>query len=305
MSLSSMRGTTSPRPNHSGISDCNAPIVASRAPVLRKSVRSSEAHAAALHSLRYARQMPIAQNAPASREVLAELAPSGVMHAGINLGNPVIVQRDATGTLRGIGPALAREIARRAGVPIEFVPYDTAGKLADAVRQDAWDVAFLAVDADRAIDIEFTNAYVHIEGTYMVHVDSPWRSIEDVDRAGVRIAVGLKTAYDLFLTRHIRHAELVRAASSRAAIELFLNEGLEAVAGVRQPLEAAAASTPGLRVIDGSFMIIRQAAGVPKGRFGAQRYVADFIEDVKASGLAAQWLRDSGVDGATIAPAGG
>ncbi len=226
------------------------------------------------------------------------------MRAGINLGNPVIAQRDATGTLRGIGPALAREIARRAGVPIEFVPYDTAGKLADAVRQDAWDVAFLAVDADRAIDIEFTNAYVHIEGTYMVHVDSPLHSIEDVDRAGVRIAVGLKTAYDLFLTRHIRHAQLVRAASSRAAIELFLNEGLEAVAGVRQPLVAAAASTPGLRVIDGSFMIIRQAAGVPKGRFGAQRYLADFIEDVKASGLAAQLLRDSGVDGATIAPAG-
>ncbi len=186
---------------------------------------------------------------------------------------------------------------------IEFVTYETAGKLADAVKNDAWELGFLAIDAERALDIEFTTAYVHIEGTYMVRADSPLRTVDDVDRPGVRIAVGAKTAYDLFLTRQVQHAELVRAPSSRAAIDLFMSEGLDAVGGVKQPLVAAAAATSGLRVMDGNFMVIRQAAGVPKGRLGAHRFVTEFIEHAKASGLAARLLRDSGVDGAVIAPA--
>ena len=235
-------------------------------------------------------------------DVAAELAPGGVLRAGLNVGNPVIVQRDEEdGTLGGIGPALARELARSAGARVAFTTYETAGKLAHAVREHAWDVAFLAIDPERAVDIAFTPAYVHIEGTYLVPEDSPL-GLGDFDRSGLTIAVGLKTAYDLHLTRHLKHATLVREATSKEAIDTFLAGRVDAVAGVRQPLEATAARVPGLRVIDGHFMVIRQAAGVPKGRRAAHRYVSAFIEHAKGSGFAAQALRDSGVEGAAIAP---
>jgi polar amino acid transport system substrate-binding protein len=234
-------------------------------------------------------------------DVASELAPGGVLRAGLNLGNPVIVQRDDDGALGGIGPSLARELARHVGARVAFSTYETAGKLAEAVREHAWDVAFLAIDPERAVDIAFTGAYVHIEGTYLVAEDSPLE-LEDFDRGGVTIAVGLKTAYDLHLTRTLRHATLVREATSKEAIDAFLAGRVDAVAGVRQPLEATAARIPGLRVIDGHFMVIRQAAGVPKGRSGAHRYVSAFIEHAKRSGFAAQALRDSGVEGAAIAP---
>ena len=234
-------------------------------------------------------------------QVRAELAPNGVMRAGINLGNPVIVQRGGQGEFLGIGPALARELARRIGARIEFAPYETAGKLAGAV--DAWDVAFLAIDPERAADIAFTPAYVHIEGTYMVRADSPVASVDAMDQPGRRIAVGLKTAYDLFLTRHIRHAEIVRAPTSQDAIDVFVAQGLDAVGGVRQALAAAAQAHAGHRVLDGHFMVIRQAAGVRKDRTNAHAFVAAFIEETKASGFVARALQESGVQGATIAPA--
>jgi len=235
--------------------------------------------------------------------IVSELAPSGVLVAGINLGNPVIAQRDPDGgDPRGVGPDLARELARRAGVPIRFVTYETAGLLADAVKQGAWDVAFLAIDPERANDIEFSAAYVHIEGAYLVPADSPLRSIEDVDREDVRIAVGRKTAYDLYLTRNVKHAQLVRCDSSQAAIDQFVAQKLEAVAGVKQPLAAHAQENTGLRMLAGSFMLIRQASGVPKGRPAARRYLAAFIEEAKASGLVARALAKSGLDGVSIAP---
>jgi polar amino acid transport system substrate-binding protein len=139
-----------------------------------------------------------------------EFAPTGMLRAGINLGNPVIAQADPAGGPRGVGPALARGLAARLGLDVAFTTYDTAGKLADAVTQGAWDVAFLAIDPERARQIAFTDAYVNIEGTYMVRADSPLRRVEDVDREGVRVAVGLKTAYDLFLTRTLEHAQPVR-----------------------------------------------------------------------------------------------
>jgi polar amino acid transport system substrate-binding protein len=236
--------------------------------------------------------------------VRAELAPSGTLRTGINLGNPVIAQPGADGgDPRGVGPALAREVARRIGVPIRFTTYETAGKLADAVKTGAWDLAFLAIDPERAADIDFSGAYVHIEGTYMVRAGSPLRSIADVDQDGLRVAVGLKTAYDLFLSRHLQRAALVRSASSKAAIAQFMDEGLDAVAGVRQPLVAFAKASPGLRVMDESFMTIRQASGVPKGRAHARAYVASFVEEAKASGFVADALRKSGVE-ASVAPAG-
>jgi polar amino acid transport system substrate-binding protein len=231
-----------------------------------------------------------------------EFAPTGVLRAGINLGNPVIAQRDAAGgEPRGVGPELARALAKRLELPIAFTTYETAGKLADAVKEGAWDVGFLAIDPERAKDIDFTDAYVDIEGTYMVREDSALRRVDEVDRAGTKIAVGLKTAYDLYLTRAIKHAELVRSESSRAAIAQFLGEGIDVVAGVKQPLVAAAAKSPGLRVMDGNFMVIRQAAAVPRGRSGARDYFAAFIEEMKASGFVAKALKDSGVEASVAA----
>ena len=237
-----------------------------------------------------------------SRDPSKEFAPHGTLVAGINLGNPVIAQADpGGGDPRGVGPALARALAQRLNVPMRFVTYETAGKLAEAVKEGAWDVGFLAIDPERAVDIAFSDAYVHIEGTYMVRDDSPLASVADVDREGMRVAVGSKTAYDLFLTRHLERATLVRSASSKAAIAQFLAEKLDACAGVRQPLESAAAANPGLRVMRESFMVIRQAAAVPRGRPTAHAYLTGFIEDCKRSGFISQALRESGVE-ATVAP---
>jgi polar amino acid transport system substrate-binding protein len=237
-------------------------------------------------------------------EVRAAFAPTGVLRAGINLGNPVIAQRDpAGGDPRGVGAALARELAKRLGVEVRFTTYETAGKLADAVKEGAWDVAFLAIDPARATDIDFTDAYVHIEGTYLVAEASPLNAVADVDHKGVRIAVGLKTAYDLYLTREIKNAELVRSPSSVTAIEQFIAEKLDAVAGVRQPLDAVAKKTPGYRVFPESFMVIRQASGVPRGRRDAAKYLAAFIEEMKSSGFVARALKDSGQADVTVAPA--
>jgi polar amino acid transport system substrate-binding protein len=240
---------------------------------------------------------------PVSPALRAEFAPSGTLVAGVNFGNPVIAQKDAAGgDPRGVGPELARELARRLGVPIRYVTYDSSGKMADAVKQGAWDVAFLAVDAARAPDIEFSAPYVQIEGTYLVAKDSPLHSVADIDRDGIRVAVGDKTAYDLHLTRTLRHAKLVKAPTSIAAVELFRAQGLDAAAGVKNPLAAIAAKDPRVRVIEGNFMVIGQASGVPRGRARAARYLRDFIEEAKASGFVARKLEESGVSDAAVAP---
>jgi len=236
--------------------------------------------------------------------IAKSFAPAGMLRVGINFGNPVVVQKDASGTPRGVGPALASELASRLGIRLMYVAYETAGKMADAVKTNAWDVAFLARDPARATDIDFSAPYMLIEGTYMVPRDSALRTVAEVDREGVRIAVGHNTAYDLFLAREIKHATLVRAASSAAAIEQFRAEKLEVVAGVRQPLEAAAKANPDWRVMDGSFMSIGQAAGVPRGRAQAAAYLYRFIEEAKANGFVAKALAASG-QGATVAPAEG
>jgi len=232
-----------------------------------------------------------------------EFAPTGVLRAGVNLGNPVIAQKDpGGGAPRGVGPDLARSLAESLGVGIAYVTYDTAGKMADAVKDGAWDVAMLADDPLRANEIAFSKPYVLIEGTYMVRRDSPLTRIDEFDRPGVKIAVGNKSAYDLYLSRTLRHAELVRPATSIAAIDLFREQKLDAVAGVKNPLVAVAAKDPSLRVIEGNFMVIGQAAGVPRGREHAARYLRDFIEEKKRSGFVAAALSRSGVTDATVAP---
>ena len=242
--------------------------------------------------------------APAvSPAVRSDLAPTGTLRAAINYANPILAQGSpATGDLRGITVDLSRELARRIGVPVELVPYDAAGKMTDAVKTGAWDVAFLAVDPARAAEISFTAPYVEIEGTYLVPAGSPLRTIEEVDREGVRIAITAKSAYDLFLSRNLQHAQIVRASSPPESIALFTSDKLEALAGVRQALVTAVATIPGSRVLDGRFMVIPQAAGVPKGRDAGAQYLRAFIEDAKASGFVAEALKKSGVDGATIAP---
>ena len=169
--------------------------------------------------------------------VRSELAPSGKLRAAINFGNPVLAQKEpATGEPRGVSVDLARELGRRLDVPVELVTFDAAGKVFDALRANAWDVAFLAIDPARASEVAFTAPYVVIEGTYLVPADSPLRTIGDVGREGVRVAVGNKSAYDLYLTRTLKRAQIVRAPTSPATIEFFLRDKLEAAAGVKQPL---------------------------------------------------------------------
>jgi len=233
----------------------------------------------------------------------SELAPAGKLRAAINFGNPVLAQKDpATGEPRGVSVDLARELGRRLAVPVELVTFDAAGKVFEALKTGAWDVAFMAIDPTRASEISFTPPYVVIEATYLVPADSPLRTIEEVDRDGVRVAVGNKSAYDLYLTRTLKRAQLVRVPTSPAAIDVFLKDKLEAAAGVKQPLVQFAKTNPNVRVLDGRFMAIEQAMGTPRGREAGARYLRQFIEEMKASGFVAKGLERSGQGDATVAP---
>ena len=233
-----------------------------------------------------------------------ELAPTGKLRAAINFGNSVLAQRDGGGEPRGVSVELARELARRAGVPVELVPFEAAGKVFEALKAGAWDIAFLAIEPVRAAEIDFSPPYVLIEGTYMVPADSALKAIADVDRPGVRIAVGRASAYDLYLTRTLKNATIVRAQTGggRAMIDLFLADKLEAAAGVKQPLVAYAKTDPSVRVMDGRFMEIQQAMGTPKGRDAAARYLRGFVEEMKASGFVADALKRSNQPDAAVAP---
>ena len=240
-----------------------------------------------------------------SSSLLSDLAPTGKLRVGINYGNPILAQRDAgSGELRGIAVDLGRELGKRVGVPTELVGFESAGKMFDAVKAGAWDVAFLAVDPGRAGEISFTAPYIEIEGTYLVPAGSSVRDVADVDRKGVRVGVSAKSAYDLFLSRSLQHAELLRGPTNNAGFELILAGKVDVVAGIRQHLVANAQKLPGSRVLDGRFMAIQQALGTPKGRDVAAKYLHEFIEDVKASGLVAQAIERSGIPGVSVAPAG-
>jgi polar amino acid transport system substrate-binding protein len=242
----------------------------------------------------------------ASPDVLKDLAPTGKLRAAINFGNAVLAQRDANGEPKGISADLSRELARRLGVPLELVAFEAAGKVFEAVKSGAWDVAFVAIEPVRAAEIDFTAPYVIIEGTYMVAKGSTLKEIGDVDRPGVRVAVGLGSAYDLYLTRSLQQATVVRAATGggRAMIDLFVSEKLDAAAGVRQQLEAYAATHPEVRIMAGRFMDIRQAMGTPKGRAVGAAYLSAFVEDMKASGFVAEALARSNQPAMVAPPAG-
>ncbi len=239
---------------------------------------------------------------PLSEQVLRELAPAGRLRVAINYGNAVLAQRDErTAEPRGITADLSFELARRLAVPVEFITYDGAGKIVATAASNEWDVAFMAIDPLRAQQILFTPPYLIIEGAYLVRADAPFQRVDDLDREGVRIAVGKGAAYDLFLTRTLKHAALVRAPSTGEVLGLFVAEELDAAAGIRQPLQAAARENPEWRVIPECFMAIEQAMCTPAGREEGGKYLAAFIAEMKASGFVADALARHGQSDVTVA----
>jgi polar amino acid transport system substrate-binding protein len=235
---------------------------------------------------------------------VTELAPSGTLRAAINFGNPILATRDATtGQARGVSVDLSRELAKRLGVPLELVTVPSAGQAVEAIKSGKVDIAFVAIDPVRGADMLYSAPYVVIEGAYLVRNESPIRSNAEVDRPGIRIAVGAGSAYDLFLKREIKAATLVRAPTSPAVVDLFVSQNLEVAAGVKQQLEMDAKRVPGVRLLDGRFMVINQAIATPRGREAGVSYLRVFVEEMKASGFVAQALARHGVEGAAVAAA--
>ena len=246
-------------------------------------------------------QVALAQGAPP--EAVKELAPTGSLRAAINFGNGVLAHKGADGTPQGVSADLARALARRLGVDVLFVPFDAAGKAFAAAKENKVDVLFVAIEPVRAAEVDFTPPYVLIDGAYLVLKTSPLREPGDVDKAGIRIAVGENSAYDLFLTRRLKNATLVRTAGGCCKnIDLFRAEKLDAAAGVRQPLAAYAKQHDDVRVMEQPFQQIRQAMATPKGRPAAAAYLRGFIEEMKASGFVADALKRSNQPDAQVAP---
>ena len=238
-----------------------------------------------------------------SPAVRSELAPTGKLRVGLNHGNFLLVTPGSSGTdPRGVAADVARELGRRVGVSVEFVRFDSAGKLGDAVKTGVWDVAFLGAEPQRAADIAFTAAYLEIPSTYIVPAGSPIRSVAEVDREGVRIAVADQSAYGLFLTRSVKHARLVLTQGVDASFEVFVAQKLEALAGLKPRLLTDVQKLPGARVLDGQFTAVQQAIGTPKSREAAAKYLRAFVEEVKASGLVAEAISRNAVQGVSVAP---
>jgi polar amino acid transport system substrate-binding protein len=233
-------------------------------------------------------------------------APTGKLRAAINFGNGVLAQRGPNGEPRGISADLSTELGKRLGVPVEFVHREAAGKVFEALASGIVDVGFIAIEPARAAEVEFTAPYVLIEGTYMVRKDSPLKDVDDVDKPGIRIGVGLASVYDLYLTRTLKNATLIRntVGGAAAGIEPFIQQKLDAAAGVREPLDLYAKDHPDMRVMKGAFQQIRQAMGTPKGRVAGLRYLEAFIEEMKANGFVAASLKRSGQATAQVAPPG-
>ncbi|MBT9477707.1 MAG: ABC transporter substrate-binding protein [Polaromonas sp.] len=238
--------------------------------------------------------------------IASEIAPTGRLRVAINLGNPVLAGKNpATGALCGISVDLARELAMRLGVDAELLDFDGAGKSVEAVRAKQADLGFFAIDPVRGEGVSFTPPYVVIEGGYLVPTHSLIVKNEEVDQAAHRVVVGAGSAYDLYLTRQLKHAQIVRAPTSPSVVPTFLDHQLEVAAGVKQQLQADALQFPGVRLLPGSFMTIYQAMGIPAARSpAALGFVSDFIEEMKATGIVAQLLRRHHIEGAVVAPPG-
>src|SRR5450759_3050563 len=233
----------------------------------------------------------------------ADLAPSGKLRAAINFGNPILATRDKmTGEAYGVSVDLSRELAQRLGVPLELVTFTSAGRVVEGLKSNMWDVAYVAIDPARAVDMDYSAPYVTIEGAYLVPQGSPITRNEEVDREGVRVVVGAGSAYDLYLSRELKNARIVRAPTSPAVADMMVAHKIDVAAGVKQQLEADAKRIPGLRLLEGRFMVINQATATPKGRAAGARYLADFIEEIKASEFIANALTLHAIQGATVAP---
>ena len=232
----------------------------------------------------------------------SQLAPTGKLRVGINMSNFLLTKKDpATGEPGGIAVDLGRELGRRLGLSVEIIPHPSPGALADAAKAGAWDVGFLGAEPQRANEIDFTAAYVEIEATYLVPPGSPLKAIAEVDRKGVRIAVPEKAAYELYLTRNLKHAALVRIKGPDNAFKQFVADKLDALAGLRPRLVTDAENLPGSRILNGNFTAVQQAVGTPKGRDAGAKYLREFVEDVKATGLVAKLVEKHGVRGLTVA----
>ena len=238
-----------------------------------------------------------------TQAVRSEIAPSGKLRVGLNHGNFLLVTPgSAANDPRGVASDVARELGRRVGVPVEFIKFETAGKLGDGVKTGAWDVAFLGAEPQRAAEIAFTAAYLEIPSTYLVPAGSSIRSVAEVDREGVRIAVAEQSAYGLYLARTIKHAKLVTTQGLDSSFDVFVAQKLEALAGLKPRLLTDVQKLPGARILDGQFTAVQQAIGTPKSRETSARFLRAFVEDVKASGLVAEAISRNGAQGVSVAP---
>ena len=236
-------------------------------------------------------------------DLKAELAPTGVLRAAVNLSNFLLVTgKTPAGEPEGVAPDMACAVATRLGVPIKYVTFNSPGELADQAGKGVWDVGLIGAEPQRAETIAFTSAYVEIEATYLVPAGSRLQTIADVDAPGVRIAVAGRSAYGLWLDRNIRHAELVRADSLGGATEQFVQGKLEALAGLRPGLLADLGKLPGARIIEGKFSAVQQAIGTAKRNTAGAAYLSGFVEDAKASGLVARLIERHKVRGLSVAP---
>jgi len=239
-----------------------------------------------------------------SKELLQTIAPTGKLRASINVGNPILANKDpVSGKPFGVSIDLANAFAKQLGLEIELVVFDSAGKSVEAVTQEQADIGFFAIDPLRGEGITFTAAYVLIEGSYLVKNDSPIQQNDQVDSKGNRIVVGKGSAYDLFLAREIQSAEIVRAPTSPTVVDVFLEGAYEVAAGVTQQLQADAIKNPGLRLLPGRFMVINQAMGLPKSRGEeAALLLSQFVEEMKANHFVAEALKKHHIQGASVAP---
>ncbi|HEX9464323.1 MAG TPA: ABC transporter substrate-binding protein [Alphaproteobacteria bacterium] len=238
-------------------------------------------------------------------DVIAELAPTGALRAAINLSNFLLVTGSSpSGDPAGVAPDMAREIATRLGVPVKYVPFKTPGELADAAETNVWDIGLIGAEPKRAEKIAFTAAYVEIEATYLVPPGSPLRTIADVDRKGVRISVSGRSAYDLWLERNIKHAELKRANGIDASYQQFVDQKLEALAGLKPRLLSDVEKLPGARILDGRFTAVQQAIGTARKNTAAAAFLQSFVEEAKASGLVARLIERHNVRGLSVAAPG-
>jgi polar amino acid transport system substrate-binding protein len=238
-----------------------------------------------------------------SPEIIAELAPMGVLRAGINLSNFLLVTgKSPEGDPEGVSPDLAREVARRLGVMVKYVPFKSPGELADAAADGVWDIGLIGAEPQRAEAIAFTPAYCEIESTYLVPAGSRLETPDDVDKPGMRIAVTGRAAYGLWLERNIKHAALLRSETLDSAFEQFVHDGLEALAGLRPRLLSDLERLPGARILEGKFASVQQAIGTPRKNAAGAAFLRDFVEEAKASGLISDLIARHKVQGLSVAP---